>query len=601
MAKRVLAFLVVLIIVATIGFVFFRVLPADPALYAIPSHVSPDTPGLQELRDIFNKPLPAQYVDYMSRTFTGQFGIELRFADYHIGDFIYGYVLRSLFLFGVTSILSILFGVLYVRRAARKQKRVLEGPSKWISVGLFSLPVLGIGLLVMSAASHSSLPIRGFWSPDYFDKDLAGKIGDILLHAILPMLSCFLCSVGVFFLILKEGTEESTRQGGQGRKGSVAASMQAVAPYMPFFFAWALMSSMVIDALAGYSGLGLLTFRVSWAGVGFQTLEAIFFLAALLVMVSSLAFDLTASMFVLHRSTSPKGTEASKALEPSIPPSSENTRVAPSASFLEQCSGITSDFVRSWQGRVSLALFSILVVIAVVGVTVKPEQIAMWPPDLLKSFLSGSTMPVATAIVLAALSSAIGLLVGVALGYLGKSFDWPVTTLIAALMAVPFACLLVPRFLFLLESTGTPSGLQIFVTGIRAVLTASCALVAVVVSRSTIRVIESHRSEWKAGGWAMSSDRVFLDVLSRVSSDALRAAKFATVVGVLAISTASFWGLSVRNGWGSMLERAWDLGAVELGRMEQVWVPMLGILLLCFTMFLMLDTAAKVLKKRYPD
>jgi peptide/nickel transport system permease protein len=602
MAKRVLAFLVVLVIVATIGFVLFRIVPADSASHAMPK-VGPGNPGMEELLDIYSKPLYSQYIDYMYRTFTGQFGVVVGFwyaADYHISDFVYPFVLRSLFLFGVTSILSILIGALYIRRVSKKQGRILDGAVRWVSAALFSLPVLAVIVLIRSAAMDTSLPVNGFWSEDYLSKNLVGKIADILEHAMLPMLSLFLCSVGAYFLILREGVAEAARQGGPDKKG-VAASMLFVAPYMPFFFSWVFMTSMVVDTVVTYNGLGTLLLRTITFGARFQLLEAIFFLTALIVMVSSLAFELVAAAFVRDRSAFPIGSDV-KSTQSSVSPSPAEKQAVVQGSFFQQVRGILSDFVHSWTGIVSLALLSVLVVIAILGTTIDFSEVRYWPPDdATKAFLSASTFTVGTAIFLVVLPLAIGLVVGVAVGSLGKWFDWFSTTLFAALMAVPLACLLVPRLILLDENTGDPTQLQTSWTMVRAVLTATSALVAVVVSRSAIMVIERHRSEWIPPNGTISFDRIVRDVLPRVLSDAFRAAKYAAVVGVLACSTAALWRVNIENSWGHMIVRAYDWDPVLLAESGLLLAPMLGIALLCFAIYLMLNTAAQVTKKRYPD
>jgi peptide/nickel transport system permease protein len=606
MAKRVLAFLVVLVVVATIGFVLFRIVPADPASLSIPQdpRIPPTAPGMEELRDIYSEPLYSQYIDYMYRTFTGQFGFVVWWysGDYHVNDIIYPYVLKSFFLFGVTSILSILVGAFYIRRVSRKPSPILDGAVRWASAALFCLPVLAVFLLIRAVVADidPNHPVSGFWSSDYPSKDLVGKIADILEHAILPMLILFLCSIGAYLLTLREGVAEAARQGGQDRKG-VAVTMLSVAPYMPFFFSWVFMSSMVIDSGFNYFGLGYLLGRTVFSGGSFQLLEAIFFLTALIVMLSSLAFDLTAAVFVRDRAAFPIGSGFKSAQSSASKTPAEKQTVA-QGSFFQEIRGISSDFIHGWRGILSLALLSVLVVVAILGTTVGLSEIRDWPPDVTKAFLSGSTFTVGTALVLAVLPLVIGLVVGVALGSLGKWFDWFSTTLFAALMAVPLACLLVPRLVLLAGNTVNPTELQFFWTMVRAVLTATCALVAVVVSRGTITVIEKHRNEWMPPGRIISLDRIVRDVVPRVLSDAFRAAKYAAVIGVLACSTASLWYVGGENSWGYMIERAFDHGAgLVVDEFNQFLAPMLGIALLCFTIFLMLDTTAQVLRKRYPD
>lgn len=100
--------------------------------------------------------------------------------------------------YGVTSLVLVYLVCipLGVLKAIKHRTWIDNATSVLIFVG-YAIPnfVLGVFLLVFLAARWGWFPLEGFVSPEFADKNLAGKLWDIIHHAVLP-LACYL--VGAF-------------------------------------------------------------------------------------------------------------------------------------------------------------------------------------------------------------------------------------------------------------------------------------------------------------------------------------------------------------------------------------------------------------------
>src|SRR3990170_8589122 len=80
LATRLLALIPVLFGILTVVFVLIRLIPGDAVQLFLGTQVELTPEQMVELRRFFgvDKPMHAQYVDYLSRIFRGDFGVSLR-------------------------------------------------------------------------------------------------------------------------------------------------------------------------------------------------------------------------------------------------------------------------------------------------------------------------------------------------------------------------------------------------------------------------------------------------------------------------------------------------------------------------------------------
>ena len=143
--RRFLVLVVGVLVILTVEFCLFRVLPDDPVQYAAPQWPS-DLPDdlaepYQDIYDIFEQPLYVQYFEFIGDMLTGDYGFSVMSRS-EVSDHIYSTMMRTLILFGVSLSLCLVVGSIAGRAISRI--RLHSHRQIWSvgSLALFSLPVV---------------------------------------------------------------------------------------------------------------------------------------------------------------------------------------------------------------------------------------------------------------------------------------------------------------------------------------------------------------------------------------------------------------------------------------------------------------------------
>lgn len=108
--------------------------------------------------------------------------------------------------YGVTSLLLtyLVCVPLGVLKAIRHRTALDNMTSVLIFTG-YAIPnfVLGVFLIVFFAARLEWFPLEGFVSPEFPDKNFAGKVADVLHHAVLPLVCYLVGSFAALTMLLK--------------------------------------------------------------------------------------------------------------------------------------------------------------------------------------------------------------------------------------------------------------------------------------------------------------------------------------------------------------------------------------------------------------
>jgi peptide/nickel transport system permease protein len=193
----------VLLGVATVVFLALRLIPGDPAIALAGEKASAQE--VERLREELglNRPLPVQYVEFLSRTATLQLGRSLRTGGDIRGELVANFaptIELSLAALVIALVIGLPAGIL----AAIRRRSAVEYVTMVASLVGISMPVFWIGLMLIYwlGARAGWFPLSGtvsntvdipavthFYTIDALLSGDAGAFGDVVWHLVLPAIT----------------------------------------------------------------------------------------------------------------------------------------------------------------------------------------------------------------------------------------------------------------------------------------------------------------------------------------------------------------------------------------------------------------------------
>ena len=180
---------VIVFLVTTLTFVLIQLAPGSPFTAAGESNrVSPEITQRLERSFGLDRPLPEQYVRYLSNLARGDFGYS--FSEYRpVRDAFLERVPNTLLLAGASLVimfgLGIVVGAAQGARAGSRTDDILS----LLTLAVYSMPIFWLGLMAMvffGLVLHW-LPVGGTHDPVIYEQlGIMGKLGDRLRHLLLP-------------------------------------------------------------------------------------------------------------------------------------------------------------------------------------------------------------------------------------------------------------------------------------------------------------------------------------------------------------------------------------------------------------------------------
>lgn len=262
--KKALSLVLTIFIIASLIFWMFHIGSGDPQQVFIPRGSSYEL--IQELREEnhLDEPLLVQYVYYIFDAFAFDLRISAGVHKGHdINDFIWEHVASTVLLFLATFLLSIFAGWAVEKYVySRKRTRTAFG-THLLSIVLASAPIFCVGLLAYAMLSVCAyLPIHGD-GIDWGDLSLS-TVPEALRHLVLPVLVGVLPSTGFLILLQRAGRLEAAHDAswgmvrhGRWKPGSrMLEYLSLLRPYLRYYVAWTMGCVLVSDMLLNYEGLG---------------------------------------------------------------------------------------------------------------------------------------------------------------------------------------------------------------------------------------------------------------------------------------------------------------------------------------------------------
>lgn len=302
--RHVLHALATLAFVLAFNFVLFRAI-GDPVKLLTRSSLHLDPQEQEALREEFgiDDPLPAQFVNYLGDTLTGEFGysfISGRPVIRSIAEKVWPTVL----LVGTATILSTVVGVLIGIKGAWRRGSAFDTGSLLGSLTLYSMPEgwLGMMLLILFTGTLGWLPAGGYQSSE----QLSGfaHAADVGTHLILPCLTLTLGYIGEFAIIMRSSLLEvmgedfvqtarakGVRDKDVRRRHAVPNALLPTFTLAFYSIGFILGGAVIIEEVFSWPGLGQLTYAAIEAN-DYPVIQAVFLLSSATVILFNLLADI---------------------------------------------------------------------------------------------------------------------------------------------------------------------------------------------------------------------------------------------------------------------------------------------------------------------
>jgi len=182
--KRILALLPIMFIVGLFVFFIIHLIPGNPAAMMLGPEATPEEIDAFSRLMGLDRPIPIQFVEWISNVVKGNFGMSLFFQGQSVTRVVFEHFKVTLTLTVLGVILAIVFGIITGVIAAINHNNLLDRVIMVITSAGVSIPNFWLGLMLVLFFSIrlSILPPAGF-------KPLSAGLGESLRYLILPAIT----------------------------------------------------------------------------------------------------------------------------------------------------------------------------------------------------------------------------------------------------------------------------------------------------------------------------------------------------------------------------------------------------------------------------
>lgn len=211
--QRLGAFLITILVAATLNFAIPRITPQDPiaALMGRMTSRGRTVEGGEELIQMYRErfglddPLPVQYFNYLVNLAHGDMGYSLSFFPAKAESVILRAIPWTLGLFTVSTLIAFVFGNLLGALAAWPKTPKLFSTLIYVFMPFSAIPyyLLALILIYLLAIEVPVFPLGSSLTVGSVRSFNLQTIGDLVYHATLPMMSIVLAVVGFWALSMR--------------------------------------------------------------------------------------------------------------------------------------------------------------------------------------------------------------------------------------------------------------------------------------------------------------------------------------------------------------------------------------------------------------
>jgi len=323
--KRIVYTFFLIVFVLILNFIIFEILPHNPLQFFAGTGGSRymTAAKLHQIMHLWglDQPWPVRFAAYMKNMLTFQFGYNAPSVKSPalVINLILMYLPNTLVLMGISTVLSIIIGVVLGVIAAYKRGGLFDNVAVMGSLLTFALPTFWIGLIFIFIFSINAriLPPNGiidYNMPPWNTIFLLGthisipsttEIISRISHLIMPVTVLTLVSFGGYTLLTRatmmesltedyiltakaKGLKERTIIFKHALKNASLPIITSAAMSFGFLISGALITETVFD----YKGIGWLTINSIFGTLNMPALQAIFYVIALCVIFANFISDL---------------------------------------------------------------------------------------------------------------------------------------------------------------------------------------------------------------------------------------------------------------------------------------------------------------------
>lgn len=593
--RRLLVLAIGILVILTVEFYLFRVLPDDPIRLALGSRpFDPNTASdwhinwRENVTEMFEQPLYVQYFEFIGDMLTGDFGSSAIYQS-DLGDYIYSAMWKTLILFGSSLLLCLILAPLAGSALSRVRSYYRRQFLSLVSLALLSVPVLAWQWFMWRYLSLEWRLLPSGGCCPLFSSGIHFK------YLILPLASIILASIGAFILCARDGQTRASSAASPNRS-TLRDGLFAALPNFQFMVAGSMIFVVSAEWFFSFVGIGW-KFLEALYSMDYFALQASFFLLAIMVFITNFALETVVTLIRPGR----KLDSCFREDEERQTAASENgVRVdRQSSSFsrvVRVLTRVAKDYLRSPVGVVSLAVFIGMVVLAMAGPWLSSDEIGPlgirpWrsSTDL---FLDGATALVAISILAGLLASLTGMALGIVAGFLRPYADEIMLAIMQGLIAIPFVGL----FVLLGMARWNPFGVDY----LNAALACSIPIMALV-TLLLFHGFVSSRNRVAAATEGSSKGVRLIHSAPAVASWALSGLKYGIPLTVVTVFVCDFIQLTHFSSWGAAFHEAvitYPFASIEW---DYILLPLIGSALLIGSIFLILDTMERIIRTRFSE
>ena len=211
--KRIISSVITLFLLITFIFILVRISPGDPSQKFISAQFSPDL--AQKVLNNFrlNQPILSQYINFVGNLLTGNFGVSY---DYRIPvlSVVWQYLSFTLIFASLSFIIQIVVSFYLAIKTSQRAGSFFDKFISKSSLVVYATPafVLGVFLIYLFSVQIDLFPSSGLKSLDFDSFSFIEKIGDYILHLILPLITLSAAGIALFYKYLKDSLDEVSQQ-----------------------------------------------------------------------------------------------------------------------------------------------------------------------------------------------------------------------------------------------------------------------------------------------------------------------------------------------------------------------------------------------------
>jgi peptide/nickel transport system permease protein len=308
--------LVTLVVVITLNFVLFRILPGDPAKAGVRDPRLNEA-AIEELRVRFGldkpvlinmeggNPFDTQFTAYVAALMRGDLGSSYAYRDQEVADMLGQALVNTLWLVLPAEALAIIFGVVLGLFAAWRRGRAADLASVTFSLFMWALPIFFLGIILLIAgATWFGLPTSGRITIGAEYESVVDLAWDVGRHLLLPTLTLGLALLGEYMLIMRSSVLEvfgedyilTARAKGLStyriiRHHALRNAMLPMVTLIALTLGFTVAGAIQVEAVYSWPGLGSLTVNAV-SDRDYPGLQGAFLLLAVAVIIANLAAEL---------------------------------------------------------------------------------------------------------------------------------------------------------------------------------------------------------------------------------------------------------------------------------------------------------------------